>query len=383
MYLNPFSPRYTLAHLGIHSVSLPKNQVSAQAPTVVSAVLDVYTTVMKEFLPTPAKSHYTFNMRDVSKVFQGMCVCTRESLPKVDDLCKVWFHECERVFKDRLIDRAGQNSFAFMMKRFMDKHFKRPYDQVVKLEPVIFSDFVDPKSTAYQEVQDHEKLLAKVQECLDDYNQVSKIRLDLVLFTAFLEHICRVIRVLKLPLGNALLVGVGGSGRKSVTTLSTYVADFQLFQIELAKGYGLNEWHDDMKKLLMQAGAHNKNMVFLFPDTQIANETFLEEVSSILNTGEVPNLYTQEDKMEIMELCAKPANAVGAITPNEVFAWYVNNCRKNLHICLALSPIGAEFRLRLRNFPSLVNCCTIDWFMEWPPQALNAVFSIDHCLFTC
>ena len=46
----------------------------------------------------------------------------------------------------------------------MDKHFKRPYDQVVKLEPVIFTAFVDPKSVAYQEVQDHEKLLEKVQE---------------------------------------------------------------------------------------------------------------------------------------------------------------------------------------------------------------------------
>ena len=55
-----------------------------------------------------------------------------------------------------------------------------------------------------------------------------------------------------------------------------------------------------VKKLLIDAGGHNKNMVFLFPDTQIANETFLEEVSSVLNTGEVPNLYTNEDKMEII-----------------------------------------------------------------------------------
>lgn len=104
----------------------------------------------------------------------------------------------------------------------------------MKLEPVLFCDFVDPKSTAYQEVQDHAKLLEKVSECMDDFNNTSKIRLDLVLFTAFLEHVCRVIRILRLPLGNALLVGVGGSGRKSVTTLATYVAEFELFQIELA-----------------------------------------------------------------------------------------------------------------------------------------------------
>merc|ERR1712196_490407 len=227
------------------------------------------------------------------------------SLPKVEDLCKVWLHECDRIFKDRLVNRQDQNQFAMMMKRYMDKHFKRPYDQVVKLEPVIFTDFVDPKSTSYMEVQDHTKLLDKVSESLEDFNNTSKIRLDLVLFTAFLEHICRVIRVLKLPLGNALLIGVGGSGRKSVTTLATYVAEYNLFQIELAKGYGMNEWHDDIKKLLISAGAQNKNMVFLFPDTQIAKEAFLEEVSSILNTGEVPNLYNSEDKMDIIEQCGK------------------------------------------------------------------------------
>ena len=52
-------------------------------------------------------------------------------------------------------------------------------------------------------------------------------------------------------------------------------------------------------------------MVFFFTDTHIANETFLEEVMSILNTGEVPNLCGSEDKMGIMEKCTKGANAVG------------------------------------------------------------------------
>ena len=45
----------------------------------------------------------------------------------------------------------------------------------------------------------------------------------------------------------------------------------------------------------------------------------------------------------------------------QVFAWFVDKCRANLHIVLCLSPIGAAFRNRLRNYPSLFNCCTIDW----------------------
>merc|ERR1719506_302839 len=357
--------------------------VAAQVPNVVQATLDVYNLVSKELLPTPAKSHYTFNMRDVSKVFQGMCVCTRESLPKIDDLVRCWVHENERVFKDRLINRPDQNWFNNKCKSLMDKHFKRTIDQVMRPVPegtpgggfqeLFFCDFVDPKTQCYQEVAQLDLLVQKVTECLDDFNTVSKVRMDLVLFMTFIAHVCRVIRVLRLPLGNALLVGVGGSGRKSVTTLASSVAQYHLFQIEIAKGYGLNEWHEDMRKLLMNAGMKGEIQVFLFPDTQIQDEAFLEEVSSILNTGEVPNLYGNEERMEIMEKCSKAANAAGKFSPNEVFGYYVGMCRKNTHIVLAMSPIGAAFRNRLRAFPSLVNCCTIDWFMDWPADALTAV----------
>ena len=47
--------------------------------------------------------------------------------------------------------------------------------------------------------------------------------------------------------------------------------------------------------------------------------------------------------------------------------------RKNLHIVLCMSPVGSAFRSRCRMFPSLVNCCTIDWFTEWPEEALLSV----------
>ena len=65
-------------------------------------------------------------------------------------------------------------------------------------------------------------------------------------------HVCRIHRVLMQPRGNALLVGVGGSGRKSLSRLATYVADQKCFSIEISKGYRITEFREDLKSLYRQ-----------------------------------------------------------------------------------------------------------------------------------
>lgn len=56
-----------------------------------------------------------------------------------------------------------------------------------------------------------------------------------------------------------------------------------------------------------------------------------------------------------------------------MFNFFIDRIKANLHVVLAMSPIGDAFRARLRMFPSLINCCTIDWFMAWPEDALEMV----------
>jgi dynein heavy chain len=66
-----------------------------------------------------------------------------------------------------------------------------------------------------------------------------------------------------------------------------------------------------------------------------------------------------------MEAVRPAASKAGAETPSQLWSFFVSACRARLHIVLAMSPIGNSLRERLRANPSLVNCCTIDWFDAW------------------
>ena len=55
----------------------------------------------------------------------------------------------------------------------------------------------------------------------------------------------------------------------------------------------------DLKRLYWQAGVENKPTVFLFNDTQVVEEIFLEDINNVLSSGEVPNLYKPDEFEEV------------------------------------------------------------------------------------
>jgi len=367
------------------------SSVAGKLPCIVNATIEIYNSIREELLPTPTKSHYTYNMRDLSKVFQGISM-VGTSPEDLKQLTRLWAHESLRVFHDRLVSDEDRMWFFNFLKQMVEKHMSLKFDDVFQsvdadgnkkvgiedLKALMYGDFLIPNAEVrkYDEITDQAKLLAVVEEFLQDYNTQIKTRMDLVLFLYAAQHITRISRVIRQPFGNALLVGVGGSGRQSLTRIAAFMAEYTVFSIEISKSYTTTEWREDLKTVLRKSGAEAQLTVFLFSDTQLKEESFLEDLNNILNTGEVPNLYAKDEVLNICEMVrpkAKRANMDGSIA--ELFKFFVGECRQNLHMVIAMSPVGDNFRERLRMFPSLVNCCTIDWFSEWPDEALRSVAS--------
>ncbi|XP_032094987.1 dynein heavy chain 12, axonemal [Thamnophis elegans] len=360
---------------------------------IVSGTMEVYKKAMANLLPTPAKSHYTFNLRDFSRVILGCLLIKRDSVVNKHTMIRLFVHEVFRVFYDRLVDDADRAWVFKLIKEIVKEHFKEPFDAVFShlrqgnapiseedLRNLLFGDYMNPdlegEERIYYEIPNIQTFNDVVELCLDEYNQTHKTRMNLVIFRYVLEHLSRICRVLKQSGGNALLVGMGGSGRQSMTRLATSMAKMNIFQPEISKSYGMNEWRDDLKNLLRSAGMKGLKTVFLITDTQIKEEGFLEDVDSVLNTGEVPNLFAADEKQEVMEgvrAAAQAGHKHEELGPLALFAFFVNRCKDNLHVVVAFSPIGDAFRNRLRQFPSLINCCTIDWFQPWPEDALERV----------
>ncbi|DBA03742.1 TPA: hypothetical protein N0F65_004159 [Lagenidium giganteum] len=359
---------------------------------LVKASIYIYNTVISELLPTPAKSHYTFNLRDLAKVFQGVLMGDPKKMTRIEQIVRLWVHENMRVFEDRFTTAADHKWFQDLLKTQVYKYFAEPlnidafgdvgagrvatWELVHPTKSLFYGDYMvpgaDPK--VYEEISDVEKLQAQIEEYLNDYNSESSAPMNLVMFMNAIEHVSRIARVIRQPQGNALLLGVGGSGRQSLTRLAAYMAEYACTQIEISKGYGVTEWRDDLKKCLMKAGIDEKPIVFLFSDVQIVHEAMLEDINNVLNSGDVPNLYGPEDLDQISNHC-RPYCVKKKIPPTKLntFAQYLVLVRQNLHLVLCMSPLGSSFRDRIRMFPSLVNCCTIDWFTEWPAEALQSV----------
>jgi dynein heavy chain len=360
------------------------DEIKPLCPLLIKATIGVYKNVSEGFLPTPTKAHYLFNLRDMAKVVQGMTRANPLAFGSSEQYLQLWVHECLRVFSDRLADSGDQQRFREIVDDQLTSLLSSSWGALSEEEsgPIITDLLSEPEGeeshgNMIEILPDFVKLKQRLEEDLEDYNvEPGFMPMNLVLFKDAIGHLMRIQRILKTPRGNAMLIGVGGSGRQSQTKLASYTADMKVFMIEITKTYRKVEFHEDIKKLFDLAGVQNLKTVFLFNDTQLKEESFLEDINNILSSGQIPNLFPEEEKMPLRDSVVAEAKKRGIPeTPDKLWELFINRVRENLHIVVCMSPVGEDFSRRVRLYPGLVNCTTMDWFLDWPVEALTEVAS--------
>ena len=355
------------------------DNVRKLSENIVFGTVDIYTKISVDLLPTPAKFHYAFNLRDISKVFQGLLMVKPQSCSQADDFIRLWIHENSRVFADRLINNEDRMWFNKYIIDVLSRVFRVnwTYDSIFEKNKIMFGDLLklDAPVKLYEEMKEKSKLIKVLEDKQEEHNMSATTKLNLIFFDDAVDHILRISRILRQPRGNAMLIGVGGSGKQSLARLSSFILNNQVFQIELTKNYNSDAFKTDIMKLMMKTGVERQQVTFIFTDSQIAHEVFLEYINNILNSGEIPNIFAKKEDFDEVINNVRPYNKeMKRIDSTEViFNTFIQLVRDNLHIVLCMSPVGENLRVWCRKFPSLVNCCTLDWFSEWPKEALVSV----------
>lgn len=215
----------------------------------------MYKEAVSTFLPTPAKSHYTFNLRDFSRVIKGILLLPASRCKTLEKMFRLWIHETWRVFGDRLVDDDDRTKLFDIMKNASYNCLRQPMDLYLSdlmpveesvlnsehLRNLFYGNYmdIDSNKNIYDEVHSEKLLIQRMEYYLNEYNTMSKSPLSMVIFKFVIEHVSRVSRVLQQDNGHVLLVGIGGSGRQSASKLATFIANFKMFQVFFKNVYNL------------------------------------------------------------------------------------------------------------------------------------------------
>ena len=346
---------------------------------LIQASLANHEKVVQSFRKTAVNFHYEFTVRHLTNVFQGLLFSTPDNFNNVAKLSKLWLHESERVYADRLVSQKDLETYNRNVVQIANKFFKIPgiddFYAREKAKPLIFCHFAGGvEEKIYNDIAEYSKLQKILEDTLAEYNETNAV-MDLVLFEDAMKHICRISRIISNPGGHALLVGVGGSGKQSLSKLAAHLCGMTTYMIVISGSYNVNSLKEDLQKMYKRAGLKGEGILFLFTDSQITDEKFLVLINDLLSSGEIPDLFPLEDKDEIINSMRGEVKAAGLNADNRDTCWdfFIQKTRENLHMVFTCSPVGEQFRTRAQRFLAMVNSTVIDWFQPWPEQALLGV----------
>ncbi|XP_042781926.1 dynein axonemal heavy chain 14 isoform X4 [Panthera leo] len=369
------------AHLGMYfSINNFTVDVQRSKDQTTSCSLAVYHQVCQNMLPTPAKCHYIFNLRDMFKLLLGLLQAEKAVINSKETVALFFVHEATRVFHDRLIDSAEKGLFYQFLSKELENYFQINWTKEKLMDDsIVFVDFLDinkpHRKKFYQSTSDYEKLASVLNEFQMKLSlSSSETSHSMVFFKEAIEHIARAARVLRQPGSHMLLIGVDGCGKEACATLACHLMECKLSPVPSAHSQAHAEFKEALKRGVIQAGLEGSPTALIVANINLKQESFLEDLDSVLNSQKTLGLFEDDELGSIALRIRSFAEPSGSVDDRQsLLALFQKRIHKNLHVFVTVSPTGPSFRQQCRLRPSVVTACTVDWYGEWPADALLAV----------
>ncbi|CDI74192.1 hypothetical protein EPH_0001780 [Eimeria praecox] len=294
----------------------------------------LYRLVQQRLPLRPSRWMQQWTPRDCWRVVQRMGFLNPIGLQSQHQLLCCWLHEVRRVFEDRTANAPDldilSGSIGDLLKEttgFTLNDLDPP-----KQGPLLFA-FREPEAgattgsgraaTAAEDcilgsrVYERVTALEAHQMCAAALEQYSLLYpnkpLSLVLFPQAVEHALRCMNTFLQPQGHMLLLGVGGSGRRSCARLAAFLAGFGVVESQgVSHSVAMSEWQEDIKSTILATGVLKKPQLLLVPAEHLAHDGVAADVCTMLQLREIPDVFTADEKAEaVSALRVKVSSAPG------------------------------------------------------------------------
>ena len=389
---------------------------------LVQATLSLHNTVKNRFVPTAAHFYFGFSMAHIASTVQGLLQTTPRLAADPRGLARLWLHETCRVYMDCLSTASQRTDFQRLQRQALrsemcvsvgygaasekgsssvhggvtihggggsgalegddvltawSKIDTQEAQQALQKPEMLFGRASGTKSSDYGEFEygfeGATEILMKIQNDASPDNTHAR---GLVLFHEAVSDVMKIARLLQMTQAHTLLVGVGGSGKRSLSRLASHLANVRLSELSGDDSGDTTEFIEKMKSLSVEAGVKGTVVALMLTEDQLSSPVVLQVINAMFSIGGLGGIFSDSEREHACQSVKAAVRRSGEMdTTDNCWTYFNRAVTQNLHIVMTVSPTSTVFRKQFVLYPALLRATTIINVLPWQLDALMSVAS--------
>ena len=341
----------------------PREVIGTHKIGYLESLLEVYEKIKIALPGCPRNPYYMLSSKDLGRIVAGFLLGNKDTITSPEQLCKLFLHECMRVYQDRYNTEEHRALFVKEIDKIIEFKLDSRW-KLSNLKSFAFSNLISEAKDTYLEISDWQQAQQILISEQEEFNKEPDIQhINLVFFKEAVEYILKVSRILMIPKSHLISISPQFLGRRSLIDLTSFALSFDFKVLD----YNMREFTSKSKKifgdvikslqstsseggmgvvLMAKIGESSMDLKKQLSEYEQNTETIMENISHILSTSDFSFIG---DSMK------------GNLVQN------------NLHIILNIPNSMEDVWRKMRMYPCLFSECQILYQDYWPNEALSCI----------